>query len=315
MVIILFLSLLPCWDVTGFLTSGSHGFSMASEISAGSDQTEGRVDGDYVSIDFNNVDIVVFIKFISELTGRNFIVDNRVKGNVTVISPAKVSIKEAYNVFESVLNIHGFSTVASGDVIKIIPNPEARTQNLDTGPSNRGETIGDHMVTRIVPLRFADAQEMKQLLIPLVSKGSVILAYSDTNMLIITDTLSNIDRLLKIIDTVDVMGMGKKISVIPVEHADAVKLVKSLNTIFTARSRVEKGKTDPDMVVKFVADERTNAIVVLASVVETERVTALVNMLDKKVPKGEEKIRVYYLEHASAEKPCEGTAGNSHGKR
>ncbi|MBF0233173.1 MAG: type II secretion system secretin GspD [Desulfamplus sp.] len=260
----------------------------------------------YVSIDFNDVDINLFIKFISELTHKNFIVDNRVKGNVTIISPSKISVKEAYRIFESVLNIHGFSAVEAGDITKIIPSADARTQNLDTRLStgllltdSTAET--DRMVTRIISLKYAEAEEMKRIFTPLVSKGSVILSYSDTNMLIVTDTDSNIKRLLKIINAVDVMGIGKKISVIPVEYADAVKLVTNLSTIFTARSRGEKGKEDPDMVVKFVADERTNSVVLLASETETERVKKLIELLDQKVPKGEEKVRVYYLEHASAE--------------
>ncbi len=254
-----------------------------------------------ISIDFNDVDINVFIKFISELTGKNFIVDRRVKGNITIISPSKISVQEAYRVFESVLDINGFSTVTAGSVIKIMPSPDARSQNIDTGAVRLTDSPGDRLVTRIFPLRYADAAEIKRLLTPLVSKGSVILSYSDTNTIIITDSMSNIKRLLKIIYAVDVMGIGKQISVIPVEHADASKLVKNLTGIFTARSRGEKGKTDPDMVVKFVADERTNSVVLLASEVETGRVKQLVALLDKKVPRGDEKIRVYYLEHANAE--------------
>ena len=80
----------------------------------------------FVTIDFNNVDINVLIKFISELTGRNFVVDNRVKGKVTIISPKKISVKEAYRVFESVLEVHGFSAVRAGEITKIIPSQDAR---------------------------------------------------------------------------------------------------------------------------------------------------------------------------------------------
>ncbi len=265
-----------------------------------------KSDSDHVSIDFNNVDITLFIKFISELTHKNFIVDNRVKGSVTIVSPSKISVKEAYKVFESVLNVHGFAAIESGDVIKIIPSPDARSQNLDTQISDSSDFIGvneksDKMVTRIVPLKYADAEEMKRIFTPLVSKGSVILSYPDTNMLIITDSASNIERLLKIINAVDFVGIGKKMSVIPVEYADAVKLVNNLSDIFSARSRGEKGKEDPDMVVKLVADERTNSIVLLASEAETDRVKQLISLLDQKIPKGEEKVRVYYLEHGSAE--------------
>lgn len=268
--------------------------------------TAANLEDQYVSIDFNDVDINLFIKFISELTHKNFIVDNRVKGNVTIISPSKISVNEAYRIFESVLNIHGYSAVEAGEVTKIIPSPDARSQNLDTrfftgsqiADSGNGR---DSMVTRIISLKYADAEEMKRIFTPLVSKGSVILSYSDTNMLIITDIDSNIKRLLKIINAVDVMGIGKRMSVIPVEYADATKLVTNLSTIFTARSRGEKGKEDPDLIVKFVADERTNSVVLLASETETERVKKLIKLLDQKVPKGDEKVRVYYLEHASAE--------------
>lgn len=262
---------------------------------------ESNVAENHISIDFNNVDINVFIKFISELTGKNFVVDRRVKGNVTIISPSKISMKEAYGVFESVLSIHGFTAVEAGQVIKIIPSPDARSENIDTRVSKGGESPKDRIVTRIISLKFAESDELKKLFTPLISKGSVALSYSDTNTLIITDSLSNIERLLTIIDAVDVMGIGKTISVIPVENADAVKLVKNLSTIFTARTRTGKGKADADMIVKFVADERTNSIVALASDIETDRVKKLVSLLDKKVPRGDEKIRVYYLEHATAE--------------
>ena len=86
----------------------------------------------FVSIDFNNVDINVFIKFMSELSGTNFVVDQRVKGKVTIISPSKISMKEAYKVFESVLEVHGFTAVKSGEVVKIIPSPDARSKSIET---------------------------------------------------------------------------------------------------------------------------------------------------------------------------------------
>jgi general secretion pathway protein D len=254
-----------------------------------------------VSIDFDNVDIKVFIKFISKLTNKNFVVDNRIKGTVTVISPTKLSVKDAYRVFESVLDIHGFSTVESGEVIKIIPSPNARTDNIDTRLMSGPEDAADRIVTRIIPLDYADSDELQRLLAPLVPKGSVMLSYRDTNMLIVTATIASIERLMKIITTIDVPNIGKKISVIPLQHADAAKLVNTLSTIFTARIQDEKKKPTAGDLVQFVADERTNAIVLLASEVETDRVEKLVAILDQQLPKGDERIRVYYLEHASAE--------------
>ncbi|MBU0969925.1 MAG: type II secretion system protein GspD, partial [Proteobacteria bacterium] len=280
--------------VPGIIFYFSIGF--AQEVPGGeTDATE------YVSIDFDNVDIKVFIKFISKLTHKNFVVDNRIKGNVTVISPTKISVKEAYQVFESILEINGFSTVQSGKVIKIIPLPNVNSDNIDTRLISGPEESADRIVTRLIPLEFADSDELKGLLTPLVPRGSVILSYRDTNMLIVTATLSSIERLLKIVTEIDVPSIGKKISVIPVKNADAAKLVKNLSSIFTARVKGEKGKPDADMIVQFVADERTNSVILLASALETQRAESLIALLDQEVPKGEERIRVYYLEHASAE--------------
>lgn len=282
---------------SAFLICSADGF--AAETSNSPD-----TDSQPVSIDFNNVDINVFIKFMSNLTGKNFVVDSRVKGNVTIISPTKISVKDAYKVFESVLEINGFSTVESGKIIKIIPSPNAKGDNVDTRTVNdigRKETPDDRTVTRIIPLEYASADELKKLFTPLVPKGSIVLSYNDTNMLIVTATLSSIDRLLKIIDAIDVQSIGKKISVIPIKFADSNKLVQNLSSIFTARAKEIKGKQNADLDVKLVADERTNAVILLASKIETDRVTELIQILDQEVPKGEEKIRVYYLEHASAE--------------
>ena len=253
----------------------------------------------FVTIDFNNVDINVFIKFISELTGKNFIVDQRVRGNVTIISPTKISIAEAYKVFESVLEVHGFNTVQSGKVIKILPSPEARTSDIETRTGTKPATPVDRLVTQLIPLTYADPNEIKRLFTPMVSKTSLIVAYPPTNTLIVTDVLSNIQRLLKILKEIDVAGVGREISVIPLEHADSSKMVTTLTSIFQAAKGAKKGVTEDSS--KFVADERTNALVVLASEVETIRIKQLIAYLDRETPRGKEKIRVYYLEYANAE--------------
>lgn len=279
----------------GILLLSLSGFSSLSASAQTTDQAES------VSMDFNDVDINVFIKFISKLTNKNFVVDSRIKGKVTIFSPKKISVQEAYKVFESVLDIHGYSVVEAGNVTKIIPISSAKTDNVDTRVSKGLETARDKIVTRIIPLKYGSSDELKGLLMPLLPKGSVVISYRDTNVLIVTATLSSIDRLVKIIKTIDIESIGRKITVIPVKHADAAKLVKSLSTIYTARVKSHKGKKSSTQNVKFVADERTNSIILLASELEAGRITHLVEILDKRVPKGEEKIRVYYLEHATAE--------------
>lgn len=251
-----------------------------------------------VSIDFNNVDIGIFIKFISDLTKKNFIVNDRVKGKVTIISPGKITVAEAYRVFESVLEVHGYAAIPSGEITKIVSLPDARTKSIKTRLKEEAGTPGDSVVTQIIPLRYADPNEIKKLFTPLVSKSSVILAYPPTNTLIITDIHSNIKRLMRILKAIDITGVGQQIAILPVENADASKMVTLLKSVFTSG---KKGKNVVSKDITFVADERTNVIVVLASEGDTERIRQLVNILDQETPKGQAKIQVYYLEHASAE--------------
>ncbi len=262
---------------------------------AASDQT----DEQFVSIDFNNVDINVFVKFISELTGTNFIVDQRVKGNVTINSPGRISIDEAYQVFQSVLEIHGYTTVPSGEMVKIVPATDARSKDIATLLEASRADPSDQVITQLIPLKYAEATELRQLLSPLVSKSSVILAYAKTNTLIITDVQSNIQRLMRIITSVDQPGVGQEIAVVPLEHADAGKLVKLLTSMFRPVRQAGKKSSQPPE--RFIADDRTNTIVMLASENDIIRSRRLIRMLDKKMPRGSEKIRVYYLENATAE--------------
>ena len=259
-----------------------------------------QADEQFVAIDFNNVDISVFIKFISELTGKNFVVDQRVKGNVTINSPGQISLEEAYQVFKSVLEIHGYTTVPSGQVVKIVPATDARSKNVATSIAEPKTSPSDHIVTQLIPLNYADANEMRRLLAPLVSKSSVIMAHPKTNTLIITDVQSNIQRLMRIVAIVDKPGVGQEIAVIPLEHSDAGKLVKVLTSVFApTRGPIKEGV--PKAVERFMADERTNTIIMLASENDIARARKLISMLDKKMPRGSEKIRVYYLENAMAE--------------
>ena len=263
----------------------------ASEINGDSER--------FISIDFNDVDLSVFIKFISELTSKNFVVDQRVKGKVTIISPSKISVKEAYKVFESVLEVHGYTTVEAGQVIKIVPSPDARSKNIETRLKEEAASPADRVVTQLIPLKFANSTEIKKLFAPLISKSSVILAYPPTNMLIVTDVYSNIKRLLRILKAIDITGMGEELSVIPLEYADSTKFVKILDSVFKTKTRPKaQGSATA---IKFVADERTNTIIVLASEVETTKIKRLIHLLDRKTPRGKEKIRVYYLENANAE--------------
>ena len=254
---------------------------------------------DMIEFNFQNVDINVFIKFISELTGKNFVVDERVQGEVSIISPSKITVQEAYEVFQSVLEVHGYTSVPSGGVIKVVPAAEARTKSVKTLIKEQAMSPSDQVVTQVIPLKFANAEEIKALFSPMVSKNSVILAYPQTDTVIVTDVYSNIRRLMQILGAIDVPGIGEEVSVIPLQYASAPEMENLLKTVFRPSRRSSKGGVEE--VYRFRADTRTNSMVVMATEDEAERIRRLIGILDKETPTGKGRIHVYYLENAVAE--------------
>jgi len=158
------------------------------------------------------------------------------------------------------------------------------------------------VVTQLIPLKYADPNELKKLFTPLISKSSIMVSYPPTGMLIVTDVLSNIKRQLHIIEAIDVPGIGEELSVVPLIHATAVDMGKSLNAVFQRRVRaVKKGVPGGGPVIKIVPDERTNVLIILASEDDSLKVKELIKLLDKETPRGEGDIHVYYLQNANAE--------------
>jgi len=251
----------------------------------------------FVTIDFNDVDINLFIKYISELSGKNFVVDRSVKGKVTIISPTRISEDDAYRVFESVLEVHGYTTIPSGAIIKIVPAVQARSKSIATILEGESATSEDKVVTRIIPLAYSDPNELKKILAPLVSKTSVVIAHPQSGMLIITDVLSNIDRLVEIINVIDVPSVGEELEIIPLEHASALNVGKSVTALFQ-RSARKGARTET---IKIIPYERTNSLIVFAPRAQLKKIHELLQKLDIKVPRGGGKIHVYYLQHANAE--------------
>lgn len=276
---------------------------VVAEKSVENKKEEPRTGKGYVTIDFDNVDIILFIKFISELTGKNFVVDKAVRGNVTIISPSKISVEEAYKVFESVLEVHGYTAVPSGDIIKIVPALHARSKSIETRIREESISPEDKVVTQLIPLKYASPDDLKKVFAPLISKTSIIVSYLPTRMLIVTDVLSNIKRIVKIIKEIDVRGLGEEISVIPLVHATATDLAKSLTTIFTkTTARIKRGvPPGTASVSRIVADERTNCLIILATEDDTEKIKEMIKLLDREIPRGEGDIHVYYLKNANAE--------------
>jgi general secretion pathway protein D len=263
-----------------------------------------------VTMDFRDVEIGTLIKFIGELTNKNFVIDERVKGKVTVISPTKVTVPEAYKVFESILEVHGYATVPSGKVIKVLPATEARGKSITTTVGTQILPHADTMITQIIPIQYASVTDVKTLFTPLVSKESLLVAYQPTNALIVTDALSNINRLLKILKEVDIPGYALELAVIPLQYAAAEAVARELKTLFEARTTAgaapprpkgEEADIGAREGFKLIPDERTNSLIVLASAQSIEMLKGAIAKLDREVPRGKGNIHVYYLQNAVAE--------------
>lgn len=294
----------------------------------------GEEEDELVSLDFSDVELPVVIDTISRMTGFNFIYDDRVRGRVTIVSPTQVTIEQAFAVFESVLKVKGFSLVLGpGNTYKIIPIRDVKESSIDTIKDGRPSRNRDRFVTRLVPLRYIDAASITQTIKPLVSKDASLVAYAATNTIIVTDSESNIRRLLSILDAIDVESYRNELAVIKVDHADANMLGQQLSEIYGAevasaaggataaqrRTRSRRRTTSAGSAaaanapasgglagpsVKILTDERTNSLLILSSRQQLADIRKLVQKLDIPVTGGG-RIHVYYLRHADAEELSE----------
>lgn len=280
-----------------------------------------------VHLDFKDADLPSVIETIARTTGKNFIYDDKVRGKVTIVSPSPVTVEQAYAVFESVLKVKGF-TVISGPagVLQIIPVREAKESNVEIIEGDRPSPNRDHFVTRLIPLQYIDAEAITNTIKPLVSKDASMVAYPPTNTIILTDTSTNIRRLLRILEAIDVETFKEELAVIKIRHADAASLGDQISEIYgaelssaaassstaarRARSnrRTRSARAAAEAVVtpasrgkvRIITDSRTNSLIVLAARGQLDDIRELIRTLDVPVT-GQGSIHVYYLKHADAE--------------
>ncbi|MBV8362250.1 MAG: type II secretion system secretin GspD [Deltaproteobacteria bacterium] len=274
-------------------------------------------DQDLITMNFQNVDLPVLAKFISEITGKNFVLDENVRGRVSIISPTRVTPEQAYSIFQSVLQVKGFTTVQAGTIIKIIPSRDVRQSAELTQSQQPGTTQGDQYVTRMVKLRNTDATSVMSVIQPMISHDGLVAAFPQDNTLIITDDAYNVQRLLRIVGSLDVQGVQQNVAVIPLKLAFADDLAQQIEKIMTARENTMHGIGGgqfirPGMGVvapsaqgantnfSIVADERTNSVVVLASPLEMRQIKDLIQRLDVHSPSETSRIHVYHLKYAPA---------------
>ncbi len=261
-----------------------------------------------ISVDLNRVDIRVFIKTISQLTGVNFYVDDKIQGTVTIMSPTKVRLGDVYGVFESVLAAHSYAAVVTGDIVKVIPRSVAARGNLPvrvgSDPSNILQQ--DQLVTQIIPLQHINAAQVNALIASLVSADGQVTIYSESNTLVISDTSSTIYRMAKILRELDVEKPQENIEYIPLKYASAQQLSMQLEEIVQrgqerASGGVKRTTRDTkDSTVKILADDRTNSLIVMAGPETMDVVNTLVAQMDIESPLEAGYVHVIYLEHAEA---------------
>jgi general secretion pathway protein D len=266
-----------------------------------------------ITMNFQNVDIPVLAKFISEITGRNFIIDESVRGKVTIISPSKVTAEQAYSIFQSVLQVKGFTTVQAGKIIKIVPARNVRSSAALTESQVPAQTKGDEYVTRMVRLKNIDAASIIGVIQPMVSHDGLVAAFPLDNTIIVTDDAYNVERLLQIIGSLDVRGQQQTIVVIPLKLAFATELAPEIDQLMTARMQgtsanpqmarpqgVAPSATGTGMGYKVIPDERTNCLIVLAPPLQMREIQEIVDKLDVNPPLTTSRIHVYRLKNAQA---------------
>ena len=269
-----------------------------------------------ITMNFQNVEIPVLAKFISEITGRNFIIDESVRGKITIISPSKVTPEQAYSIFQSALQVKGFTTVQAGKIIKIVPARNVRSSAALTESQVPAETKGDEYVTRMIRLKNIDAASVIGVIQPMVSHDGLVAAFPMDNTVIVTDDAYNVERLLQIIGSLDVRGEQQTIVVIPLKLAFATELAPEIDALMTAKmqgaSAGAQGGVRPQMGVapsatggagtgyKVIPDERTNCLIVMAPPLQMREIQEIVAKLDVNPPLATSRIHVYRLKNAQA---------------
>ena len=244
------------------------------------------------TLNLKDADIQALIATVSEITGKNFILGPNVQGKVTVISAKPMLPDEIYDVFLSVLRVHGYAAIAQGSMIKIVP--EAMAQQDGSASLNGGKAHApDELITQIVPVRHVSASELIQILRPLMPQGGQLIAHGPSNSLVISDRAGDVARLANIIQRIDTVS-DAEVEVIPLAHANAAELARTLTVL--AEDKVAQANAEAPRVF---ADSRTNSILLAGAKNARLKVRALIAHLDTPLENGGD-TQVIYLRNANA---------------
>jgi general secretion pathway protein D len=303
------------------------GEAAASKQKAPCMPSKGKITMDYVDAPVGDV-----VKYMAEITCRNFIIKDDLSGKVTIISHQQVGVDEAYEAFLSALEINGYTTVQVGKNTQVVPTTEAANHPLRVLQPDDPIPATDNYVTQIVQVENVSVSDMGSVVKELAGTKVRVVAYAPTNTLIITDSAFNIRRVVKIVAQLDVAAPKAKLEVVPLKHATAADVAAILKDVYSvdggstsskssssstdrsSRSRTKKGKeteavsgsatsvgAEGTYISKIISDERTNSIILLANEEALTAVTGLIGRLDVDIdPSSRSQIHVVYLENAKA---------------
>ena len=243
------------------------------------------------TLNLKDADIQALIATVSEITGKNFIVGPNVAGKVTVISARPMLPNEIYDVFLSVLRVHGFAAVGSGSMIKIVP--EAAAQQDGASAVGSAARATDELVTQIVPVKHVAAAELVPILRPLMPPGGQLVAHASSNSLVVSDRAGNVERLASIIQRIDTVS-DAQVEMIPLRHANAAEMARTLTMLADDKSAAANGEA-----ARVFADARTNSILLAGAKNGRLKMRALIAHLDTRIDDGGD-TQVIYLRYANA---------------
>ncbi len=265
-----------------------------------------------ICVNFDQVDIRMVLKTVGDITGINFVVDDKVSGTVTVMFPTKIRLSEVYKVLESILEVKGFAAVPAGrNLVKIVPRAEAAKRNLQVRFGSNPSEIprNDSIVTQIIPLNYANATEISQIIQPRLATGAQMATYAKTNSIVITDTSSNIHHIATIIQNLDVK---EQITFFSLNYASAQALSEQITRIiqksrFASPQAGRSNRSTPqaNTGMKIIPDVRTNSLIVAANAQDTETIERLIMQLDVERPDSANNAHVVYLENAQPKELAE----------
>ncbi len=242
-----------------------------------------------------NADIRAVIGEVSRITKKNFVVDPRVTGKISIVSSTPIADQELYAVFLSMLQVSGYAAIPNGDVIKILPNMDARTSSAS--PLSKNPTyLGDDMMVEVIPVQYVPAEQLVPILRPLMPQWSSVSAYSPSNMLILSGRASNIQQLAEIISQVD-NSAASGIDIVPLQHALAMDVAATLKDLLL--TQLNQHKNNQTMIA---ADDRGNSILISGTKTDRIRIRMLILQLDQQNTNStNNNTQVIYLNYLRAE--------------